>query len=732
VRWPFSRRRPAPTVAGTTTRSEPAAWRSLPTIHRAVETIEPSAHSQDFVHDLGTRRPLEHFVQPLGHDVRTEAPGGIATGIAGPAIARNEGPELDYSHPTDRRQAHEVARTGAGGLGSVQRVQEPSEAKGRMPDLAPVRVLRAEQAPAAEAPASESEPEIVPETAAAPEVPTPQETPPAPIVDEAGVAREPASAGQSEESLAPEAPSSAEEGPDEGAPVQRTPETKAPLVGRRLGLGDPIIQRPSTASETPSVSEEGFPLAGRAAASESVSPGPVSAVEPGAGGASEGGIPRAASDSGASAKAGAPASPASLQRTVAGEPAGIAPVAGATPSLVRTRGVMRKESAEEPESVPEPAPALDLPAPRRLTVLPAEPGRAEPGAASGGEATTVHRAAEEYGPEQELPPPAGAAQAQRAPEATGSAPTPERSDAGEARVQEAEIVPEPAALASAQAAASAPERTAAEEMGGESPADGGFQSEVAQVTTVAPLVSARDITRIARAPETPGELVQRAPESHAAKDTGGAALQRATAASSRTASSGVASTASRQPSRTLTSTGEVHRSAVPSAAEGRGSMLAAGLVHAAPMQYVSRAPADEASPETEPEAALPLASRKAAEPPSTTVSTTQWVAPFAHPGEAAVASGVATPDGNGSVVFRTPADHEAPVVQRDDGRNPIGEMVGGMEPGAGQGDLGSTVVALMQKVEFEQLLTKLEDPLYRRLKRRLLLQRERRGKGPDL
>lgn len=101
-----------------------------------------------------------------------------------------------------------------------------------------------------------------------------------------------------------------------------------------------------------------------------------------------------------------------------------------------------------------------------------------------------------------------------------------------------------------------------------------------------------------------------------------------------------------------------------------------------------------------------------------------------------MAAGLATPDGNGSVVFRTPADYEAPVVQRqEEASNPLAEAVRGFDPGAGQGEaggIGAMVGGLAKKIEFDQLVTNLEEPLYRRLSRRLRFERERRGQSADL
>jgi hypothetical protein len=735
VRWPFSRRRPAPTGAGTTTRSEPAAWRSLPTIHRTVERIEPTAHSTEFAHDLGIRRPLEHFYEPLGHEVRTEAPSGIATGIASPAVAGIEGPELDYSHAPDRPLGHEPtgARTASGAPGPVQRSPAPSGEVGRMPEVAPVRVLRATEQPPAQMPVGETESEIVPEPSAA-SVARTMEAQPAPTAGEGEAAREAEVVDEPVDALQASEPQGGQEVSEEGSGVQRVAETEAPLVGRRLGLGDPLTRRPPTATEAPSIAEEGLPLAAR----------PGSSVAQGSEGPSSAGIQRAAVAPGPgqpSAAGETPTPGTSFGPTAQpGTGPGTAPIAGATPSMVRTHRVMRKASAEEPESesvsVPETPPSPVVLAPRRLAALPPEP-RAGGAEAASGETSRVHRAAEEYGPGEELPPPAGSGRAQRArEEATPTAPEPQPL-AGPGPQEEAaeEIVPEPAAAGGLET-----------EPGAESLAEESSGPEAAPVLRVAPLVSARHIARSRSAGEAPAEFVQRAPETPA--QLAGVGLQRAAARSGATGPARVGLPSA----RTLTTVGTGPAVSGP-AEEGRPFISAGELVPAPSMQHVSRTLGPEAvssdalawGPHGEPQAgpitqspgaigrteyqpgALPLVSRKASEPAPTTMRTTRWVAPMADPGAAAVAAGVATPDGNGSVIFRTPAEVEAPsaALQRQEAEaGPSAEPAGPLaEP---------TVAVGGSKKEIEELASKLEEPLFRRLRQSLLLLRERSGKLADL
>jgi hypothetical protein len=124
---------------------------------------------------------------------------------------------------------------------------------------------------------------------------------------------------------------------------------------------------------------------------------------------------------------------------------------------------------------------------------------------------------------------------------------------------------------------------------------------------------------------------------------------------------------------------------------------------------------------------MPLAvvSREAAEPATESMPAAQTVSRVADPGAAAVAAGVATPDGNGSVVFRTPIELDGfgsypeagPSVQRQEA---AGESVSPGMPEPNQSD------------ELERLSVKLEERLFRRLRQQLWLLRERKGKLADL
>jgi hypothetical protein len=100
---------------------------------------------------------------------------------------------------------------------------------------------------------------------------------------------------------------------------------------------------------------------------------------------------------------------------------------------------------------------------------------------------------------------------------------------------------------------------------------------------------------------------------------------------------------------------------------------------------------------------------------------------MADPGAAAVAAGVATPDGNGSVLFRAPAEVEAPsaALQRQEAEaGPSAEPAGLLA--------GPAAAAGGSKKEIEEQARALAEPIFALLRQRLRLDRERSGKLADL
>src|SRR5919204_3059025 len=58
------------------------AWAGLPALPRAGGDVELTAPTRSFLRSLTGRREPPVSLAPLGHDVRLQAPSGIATGIA--------------------------------------------------------------------------------------------------------------------------------------------------------------------------------------------------------------------------------------------------------------------------------------------------------------------------------------------------------------------------------------------------------------------------------------------------------------------------------------------------------------------------------------------------------------------------------------------------------------------------------------------------------------------------
>jgi hypothetical protein len=83
--WPFRRARAtSPVGAAPVVRSSRGEWASLPTIQRVVEPMPPTFGTASFEAGLPSRHGPQ-FLQRLGHDVSATAPGGLVSGLVGPA-----------------------------------------------------------------------------------------------------------------------------------------------------------------------------------------------------------------------------------------------------------------------------------------------------------------------------------------------------------------------------------------------------------------------------------------------------------------------------------------------------------------------------------------------------------------------------------------------------------------------------------------------------------------------
>jgi hypothetical protein len=261
-------------------------------------------------------------------------------------------------------------------------------------------------------------------------------------------------------------------------------------------------------------------------------------------------------------------------------------------------------------------------------------------------------------------------------------------------------------------------------------------------------VSARPLSRLQRAVEGEEEFVGREEESSGSA-LGEPTVQRVAAFSPAAIQRAVDSSGA-PPSRGAG--GRAVRAVTPSIAAAHAKAAepappARQLLHAPPVRQLSRAPAPEGSAGGRSEAgragdtpprsfasessagdeSMPLAvvARKAVE--TEPVPAAHSVARFPDAGAEAVAAGVATPDGNGSVVFRTPIvgdgfgsfpETSPGVLQRQEATGELSTPTGYPEPSQGE--------------ELEKLAYKLEEKLFRRLRQQLWLLRERKGKLADL
>src|SRR5215210_7592024 len=89
------RRRVPETVSAEHRAPLDRAWMSLPPLKRTSGDVELTAGTPSFLSALPARRGLDLSLAPLGHEVRLDAPAGIATGIARSVQLSAAGPPLD-------------------------------------------------------------------------------------------------------------------------------------------------------------------------------------------------------------------------------------------------------------------------------------------------------------------------------------------------------------------------------------------------------------------------------------------------------------------------------------------------------------------------------------------------------------------------------------------------------------------------------------------------------------
>src|SRR6266540_691747 len=101
--WPFRRHASPPAGDRPDEGREDRAWASLPALGPTSGDIELTAPTRGFVGSLPSRAGTALALSPLGHDVRLEAPTGIASGIARVVQATSGGRALDL-RPRGRRK----------------------------------------------------------------------------------------------------------------------------------------------------------------------------------------------------------------------------------------------------------------------------------------------------------------------------------------------------------------------------------------------------------------------------------------------------------------------------------------------------------------------------------------------------------------------------------------------------------------------------------------------------
>ncbi|MGH3754337.1 MAG: hypothetical protein ACRDRP_16890 [Pseudonocardiaceae bacterium] len=100
--WPWQR---TDRAAGAPAASAPA-WRSLPPIQRSLGPLAPVAPREEFAASLQTWRNPS-FLAPLGHLVSPDAPAGVIDGLLSPAsapLAHSDGPPLAFAQRPARRR----------------------------------------------------------------------------------------------------------------------------------------------------------------------------------------------------------------------------------------------------------------------------------------------------------------------------------------------------------------------------------------------------------------------------------------------------------------------------------------------------------------------------------------------------------------------------------------------------------------------------------------------------
>ena len=256
--WPFRRaRRPSPTGP----RSPVREWASVPPIQRTVAVMDGTFGTASFEQELATRLSPQ-FLEPLGHEVSPAAPTGVMSNVLTPTPSPAAGARTEFEPPPWRLPTPVPEHVDSA------HVPPTHPANDRPSGGAPVQ--RAATLPLVSAPPLDGALRHL--TEVTPSLPTPAGVP---ALADAPVPREEVSTSDAPAPLVGDAPLALGEkgGPASGSPSSvegagslKVPEAPLPTLGvRRRGLGAPIQREVDSAAggaieAAPPVPAPGRPL----------------------------------------------------------------------------------------------------------------------------------------------------------------------------------------------------------------------------------------------------------------------------------------------------------------------------------------------------------------------------------------------------------------------------------------------------------------------------------------
>ena len=139
---------------GPRAESRPAAWRDLAPVQRTVGAAPLTAPSAAFARDLASRRAPDPILVPLGHDVTSDGPAGLVSGITVPLVQRapsGSDPRVAPPMPsaTAPRRGRPSVQRGVTTVATLPRRGAADPALGAGPDVPGLEDAGAEAAEAA-------------------------------------------------------------------------------------------------------------------------------------------------------------------------------------------------------------------------------------------------------------------------------------------------------------------------------------------------------------------------------------------------------------------------------------------------------------------------------------------------------------------------------------------------------------------------------------------------------